>query len=179
MGATLDYVAIAGYLAALLIVGFFTGRGKRATADSYFLSKGTLPWWAIGAAYVATGMNTEQLIGQNGVGYKNGLVMMNWYLVVPIVYGALIYFFFPVYLRNGIHTMPEYLGRRFSGASQNVFAVFLIISYVLMNLAVVFYGGAVLLAEVFPIVAGAPATNLWLWLAVLSMVAGVYTMYGG
>ena len=179
MGITLDYATIAVYFVALLGIGFLTGRGKRANSDSYFLSKGTLPWWAIGAAYVATGMNTEQLIGQNGVGYQHGLVMANWYLIVPIVYGALIYFFYPVYLRNGIRTMPEYLGRRFNGASQNIFAVFLIISYVLMNLAVVFYGGAVLLSEVFPLVSGNSALNLWLWLAVLSLVSGLYTMYGG
>ncbi|HRR34104.1 MAG TPA: sodium/solute symporter [Kiritimatiellia bacterium] len=179
MGITLDYVTIAIYFVVLLGVGFLTGRGKRASSDSYFLSKGTLPWWVIGAAYVATGMNTEQLIGQNGVGYQSGLVMANWYLAVPVVYGALIYFFYPVYLRNGIRTMPEYLGKRFNGACQNVFAVFLIVSYVLMNLAVVFYGGAVLLANVFPLVADNSAANLWLWLAVLSLVSGLYTMYGG
>ena len=179
MGLTLDYVTIAVYFVALLGVGFLTGRGKRASSDSYFLSKGTLPWWAIGAAFVATGMNTEQLIGQNGVGYQIGLVMANWYLIVPVVYGALIYFFYPVYFRNNIRTMPEYLGRRFNGACQNVFAVFLIVSYVLMNLAVVFYGGAVLLSEVFPLVAGNPVASLWMWLTVLAVVAGLYTMYGG
>ncbi len=176
---SLDYLTIAVYFIALLGVGFLTGRGKRGSSDSYFLSKGTLPWWAIGAAYVATGMNTEQLIGQNGVGYQNGLVMANWNLLVPIVYGALIWFFYPVYLRNGIRTMPEYLGRRFNSASQNIFAVFLIISYVLMNLAVVFYGGAMLLSEVFPLVPGNAAANLWIWLAALSVVSGLYTMYGG
>jgi len=176
---TLDYVTIAIYFAALLVVGFLTGRGKRASSDSYFLSKGTLPWWAIGAAYVATGMNTEQLIGQNGVGYQNGLVMVNWNLIAPAIYGALIYFFYPVYLRNNIRTMPEYLGRRFNSASQNIFAVFLIISYVLMNLAVVFYGGAMLLSEVFPLIRDNPSVNLWLWLAVLAMVSGTCTMYGG
>jgi len=178
-GVTLDYVTIAIYFAALLVVGFLTGRGKRTSSDSYFLSKGTLPWWAIGAAYVATGMNTEQLIGQNGVGYQNGLVMVNWNLIAPAVYGTLIYFFYPVYLRNGIRTMPEYLGKRFNSASQNIFAVFLIISYVLMNLAVVFYGGAMLLSEVFPLVPGTPSANLWLWLAVLAAVSGICTMYGG
>ena len=178
-GVTLDYVTITVYFAALLGVGFLTGRGKRASSDSYFLSKGTLPWWAIGAAYVATGMNTEQLIGQNGVGYQNGLVMVNWNLIALVVYGALIYFFYPVYLRNGIRTMPEYLGKRFDGACQNIFAVFLIVSYVLMNLAVVFYGGAMLLSEIFPLVPGNPSANLWLWLAVLSLVSGICTLYGG
>jgi len=179
MGATVDYATIAAYFIALLVLGFITGRGKRASPDSYFLSKGTLPWWAIGAAYVATGMNTEQLIGQNGVGYQNGLVMVNWNLIAPVVYGALIYLFYPVYLRNGIRTMPEYLGKRFNGTSQNIFAVFLIISYVLMNLAVVFYGGAMLLSEVFPLVPGNPSANLWLWLAVLSIVSGLCSLYGG
>ena len=109
----IDVFVIALYFMVLLGVGFWEGRGKRQSAGQYFLSKGTLPWWAIAAAYVATGMNTEQLIGQNGMGYTIGLTMVNWYLICIVVYSALVFFFFPIYLRNNIITMPEYLGRRF------------------------------------------------------------------
>jgi SSS family solute:Na+ symporter len=170
---TLDLLVVMGYFAALVFVGFWKGKGKQASSGAYFFSRGTLPWWAIGCAYVATGMNTEQLVGQNGMGYTVGLTVVNWYYTIaPVVYTALIFFFFPVYLRNRIHTLPEYLGRRFDDRSKNVFALLLLVSYVLLNLAVVFYGGAKVLQGVF-------GWNLWGWLLVLALVSGIYTMYGG
>ena len=170
---TLDLVIVAGYFAILIFVGWWKGRGKRESAGAYFFSRGTLPWWAIGCAYAAAGMNTEQLVGQNGMGYTVGLTMVNWYYtIVPLVYTALIFFFFPVYLRSKIRTLPEYLGRRFDDRSKNVFAILLLVSYIFLNLAVVFYGGAKVLTGVF-------GWNMMGWLVVLAVVAGFYTMYGG
>ena len=171
--STLDLAIVAVYFVVLIFVGYWKGRGKQASSGAYFFSKGTLPWWAIGCAYAAAGMNTEQLVGQNGMGYTVGLTMVNWYYTtVPFVYGALIFFFFPVYLRSKIHTLPEYLGKRFDERSKNVFALMLLVSYIFLNLAVVFYGGARVLHGVF-------GWNLMGWLVVLAVVAGFYTMYGG
>lgn len=167
-----DVAVILAYFVALLTVGFIKGSGRRKASDDYFISKGTLPWWVIAAAFVATGMNTEQLIGQNGMGYTIGLTMVNWYMVAVFVYSLLIFVFLPIYLRNGIVTMPEYLGRRYNTACRNIFTVILLASYVLLNLAVVFYGGAKLLEVVMGL-------NLWYGVAVLGVVAGLYTMYGG
>lgn len=168
----IDCVVIALYFVVLLSVGLFKGRSSRHGSDDYFLSKGTLPWWVVASAFVATGMNTEQLIGQNGMGYTIGLTMVNWYMIAVFVYSILIFIFLPVYLRNGIATMPEYLGKRYNNACRNVFTIILLISYVLLNLAVVFYGGAKLLEIVMGI-------NLWWGVLLLGTVAGIYTMYGG
>ena len=187
---SLDAAVIIGYFVLLLAVGLWQGRKSRDSSGHYFFSKGTLPWWAIGMAYVAAGMNTEQLVGQNGMGYTHGLVMVNWYYtVVVFVYSALIFVFFPIYLRNNVQTMPEFLGRRFDRASQNVFAVILLASYIFLNLAVVFYGGAKILQVIFPLAGGdmqiagwvleRDTFNLLAWLVVLATVAGIYTMYGG
>ena len=169
---SIDVIVIMGYFVVLLGVGFWKGRGKQTSAGQYFFSKGTLPWWAIGAAYVATGMNTEQLIGQNGMGYTIGLTMVNWYLVAAVAYPALIFFFFPVYLRNNIVTMPQYLGKRFNKLSEDILALLLLVSYIFLNLAVVFYGGAKLLEVVFGL-------DMWIGLIILALVAGIYTTYGG
>ena len=153
-------------------MGLLKGRGMRISSGDYFISKGTLPWWVIAAAFVATGMNTEQLIGQNGMGYRIGLTMVNWYMIVIFVYSLLIFVFLPVYLRNGIVTMPEFLGKRYDNRSRNIFTVLLLVSYVLLNLAVVFYGGAKLLEVVIGL-------NIWHGVIILGAVAGIYTMYGG
>lgn len=55
----IDVFVIAAYFIVLMGVGFWHGRGSRDSSDHYFKAKGLLPWWAIGAAYVATGMNTD------------------------------------------------------------------------------------------------------------------------
>ena len=188
MGAnTIDITIVVGYFVAMLAIGLWQGRGKQGSSSQYFFSKGTLPWWAIGMAYVAAGMTVEQLVGQNGVGYKYGLVMVNWYYtIVLIVYTALIFVFFPIYLRNNVRTMPEFLGRRFSRGSEDIFAVILLLSYIFLNLAVVFYGGAKVLQIIFPVPApdlqlGGMTVNgsLIFWLATLALVSGIYTTYGG
>ena len=167
-----DMASLVAYFAVLLAVGLFKGRGMRVDSGEYFISKGTLPWWVIAMAFVATGMNTEQLIGQNGMGYRIGLTMVNWYIIVIFVYSMLIFVFLPIYLRNGIITMPEFLERRYDARSRNVFTVLLLVSYVLLNLAVVFYGGAKLLEVVLGL-------NIWYGVILLGTVAGFYTMYGG
>jgi SSS family solute:Na+ symporter len=171
-GNTLDIITVIAYFVLILGIGFWSGRGKQKSADDYFISKKTLPWWAIGAAYVATGLNSEQLIGMNGMGYMIGLPLVNSYLIAIFVYTALIFIFFPLYLRNDIVTMPQYLGRRFSNQCQNVFSILLLLSYIFLSLAVVLYGGA----KLFEIIYGIP---LWLGVLILGVVAGIYTLYGG
>jgi len=170
---SLDLAIIVVYFVVLFAVGIWKGKGKQSDSNQYFLSKGTLPWWAIGMAYVAAGMNTEQLVGQNGMGYTIGMPMLNWYytIVVP-VYMALIFIFFPIYLRNNIITVPQYLGKRFDKRSEDVFSLILLFSYIFLSLPVVFYGGAKVMEVVF-------GWNLMGWLIVLGLVAGLYTMYGG
>ncbi|MDQ6479459.1 sodium:solute symporter family transporter [Dyadobacter sp. LHD-138] len=170
--STIDMLTVVGYFILILGVGLWSGRGKKGTAANYFVSKGTLPFWAIGAAYVASGLNPEQLIGMNGMGYMVGLPLVNSYLIAIFVYSALIFCFFPIYLRNNIMTMPQYLGMRFDLRSQNVFSVLLLVSYILLNLSVVLYGGAKLFHGIY----GVP---IWLGVLVLGVVAGMYTMYGG
>ncbi len=169
---TWDILTLVFYFVVVISIGFFKGRGKRDSSKSFFIAKSTLPWWVIAATFVATGMNTEQLVGQNGMAYKVGLPLLNWYYIVFIVYSLLIFVFLPVYLRSGIMTMPEYLGRRFDGKCQDVFTVILLLTFVFMNLAVVFYGGAKLLEVVFGL-------NIWLGVLLIGLVAGLYTMYGG
>jgi SSS family solute:Na+ symporter len=112
------------------------------------------------------------LIGQNGMSYQIGLPLLNLYLFAFVTYSLLIYVFLPVYLRNGIMTMPEYLQLRFGNASANLFTVLLLLSYVFLSLAVVFYGGAKLLEIVVGL-------DLQTSVVLIGCVAGVYTMYGG
>ena len=113
--------------------------------------------------------------------------MVNWYYTITgIVYTALVFVFFPIYLRNDVRTMPEFLGRRFGRGSQDVFAALLLLSYIFLSLPVVFYGGAKVLQIIFPVsipdfqlLGMSVDGSLFFWLVVLALVAGIYTTYGG
>jgi solute:Na+ symporter, SSS family len=169
----IDWTIVVGYLIVTLLVAWWKGQGRQKNAGSYFLAEKTLPWWVMAAAYVTTGMNTEQLVGMNGVAYSIGLPLLNWlYTAAVVVYSVLIFIFFPIYLRNRIITVPQYLGRRFDKRSENVFSIILLVSYVLVNLAVVFYGGAKCLTVIF-------GGSLMFWLVVLGVVSGLVSLYGG
>ena len=42
---TLDYLALFGYMAIIVIVGIYFSRGEKTT-DDYFLAGRRVPWWA-------------------------------------------------------------------------------------------------------------------------------------
>src|SRR5690606_38111479 len=168
----LDIITIIGYFIIIIVIGIWSSRRKKESAADYFTSKGALSWWAIGAAYVATGLNSEQLIGMNGMGYLIGLPLVNSYLNAILLYTVLIFVFFPMYLRNNIVTMPQYLGERFDRRCQDVFSVLLLLSYVFLCLAVVLYGGANLFEVIYDI-------PLWQGILFLGLISGVFTIFGG
>lgn len=169
----IDWAIVVGYLALAVVVAVWKGRGKQKDSASYFFAEKSLPWWVMAAAYVTTGMNTEQLVGMNGMAYRVGLPLVNWLVTcVIVVYTALIFVFFPVYLRNNVSTVPQYLGRRFDARSENVFTIILLVSFIFLNLAVVFYGGSICLSGVF-------GGGVLPWLILLGVVSGLVSVYGG
>ena len=76
-GNNFDILTVIAYFIIILVVGLWSGKGKRDSASDYFISQKSLSWWAIGMAYVATGLNSEQLIGMNGMGYMIGMPFLS------------------------------------------------------------------------------------------------------
>jgi SSS family solute:Na+ symporter len=51
-------------------------------------------------------------------------------------------FFIPVYLKNKIYTMPQFLNQRYNGTVAMIMAVFWLLLYVVVNLTSILYLGA-------------------------------------
>src|SRR5262249_15475924 len=81
-------------------------------------------------------------------------------------------YFLPIFLKNGIYTMPEFLERRFSSQVRTVMAIFWLGVYVFVNLTSILWLGATAVHTV----AGAPMTTALIGLGVF---AGAYALYGG
>ncbi len=167
-----DLLVCLGYLVAVLAVGFFSSRNQHDSLSGYFRASNQLPWYAIGFSIVGAGISSEQFVGEMGYAYKLGMPVANWeWLVLPAL-SALLWIFVPLYVRNNIATMPEYLERRFGGRARTLYAWLTIASYVLVNFALVFYTAGFALEKMWGInrIAG-----VW----ALALVTGAYTVYGG
>ncbi len=168
----LDLWVCLGYLLAVLAVGFVSSRRQLDTVQGYFRAGNRLPWYVIGFSIVGAGISSEQFVGEMGYAYKLGLPVANWeWLVLPAL-SALLWIFVPLYVRNNIATMPEYLERRFGGHARTLYAWLTIASYVLVNFALVFYTAGFALEKMWGVnrIAG-----VW----ILALLTGAYTIYGG
>ena len=172
MYGTFDLLFFLGYLAVVMLIGFASGRGRVASVGEYFRGGNRLPWYAIGFSIVAAGISSEQFVGEMGYAYKLGMPVVNWeWLVFPAL-TILLWIFVPLYVRNRITTMPEYLQRRFGSHARSLYACLTVASYVFVNFALVFYTGGFALEKMWGI---DRYSAVWL----LAVVTGLYTVYGG
>jgi SSS family solute:Na+ symporter len=153
--ATLDYIVFFVYF--LIVAGYGiwiynrkTGHDGTLEGDSkdYFLAEGSLTWWAIGSSLIASNISAEQFVAMSGSGFKMGLAIAayEWMAAVTLVIVAV--FFIPVYLKNRIFTMPQFLHQRYNGTVAMIMAVFWLLLYVIVNLTSILYLGAIAASSV-------------------------------
>lgn len=143
---TNDYLVFLFYFLIVAGYGYWVYRKKRkatiSASHDYFLAEGSLTWWAIGASLIASNISAEQFIGMSGSGFKLGLAVSTyeWMSAATLLIVAI--FFIPVYLRNKIYTMPQFLSQRYNGTVAMIMAVFWLLLYVVVNLTSILYLGA-------------------------------------
>ena len=137
----LDAVILIAYLVIVAIIGFVVARREKKTTEDYFLAGFNIPWYAIGLSMVASSISTEQFIGEVGMAYTYGLAVANWEWLNFIALSVLIWIFIPFYIRGKVTTMPEFLERRYGRAPRAIFAWLTVITYTIVNLPLVLYGG--------------------------------------
>jgi SSS family solute:Na+ symporter len=143
---TKDYLVFLGYFVIVASYGYWIyHKKKKATitaSHDYFLAEGSLTWWAIGASLIASNISAEQFIGMSGSGFKMGLAISTyeWMAAASLIIVAI--FFIPVYLKNKIYTMPQFLNQRYNGTVAMIMAVFWLLLYVVVNLTSILYLGA-------------------------------------
>jgi SSS family solute:Na+ symporter len=109
---TLDYLAIAAYLAITLAIGYRASRRQDDTED-YFLGGRRMPWFAVGLSMMATFMSTNTFLGSPGEVIKYGPAYIFGYLAYPLVATVVIGLWIPFFMRLRMTSAYEYLERRF------------------------------------------------------------------
>ncbi|WP_346236508.1 sodium:solute symporter family transporter [Niabella insulamsoli] len=143
---TLDYIVFFTYFILVASYGYWVYmRKKKATVSAshdYFLAEGSLTWWAIGASLIASNISAEQFIGMSGEGFFVGVAVAayEWIAAVALIIVAI--WFIPVYLKNKIYTMPQFLETRYNKSVSLIMAIFWLFLYVIVNLTSILYLGA-------------------------------------
>jgi len=146
-----DYIVFAIYFVVVASYGLWVYWRKRKAetgSNDYFLAEGSLTWWAIGASLIASNISAEQFIGMSGSGFKMGLAIATyeWMAAATLIIVAV--FFIPVYLKNKIFTMPQFLNQRYNGTVAMIMAIFWLLLYVVVNLTSILYLGALAVSAI-------------------------------
>ena len=140
-----DYIVFFVYFVIVSSYGWWVYRQKESEKENskdFFLAKDSLTWWTIGASLIASNISAEQFIGMSGSGFKMGLAIATyeWMAAFSLIIVAV--FFIPVYLKNKIYTMPQFLNQRYNSTVSMIMAVFWLLLYVVVNLTSILYLGA-------------------------------------
>ena len=172
--ATQDYIVFFFYFILIVSYGVWIYRKKKkeeTSSKDYFLAEGSLTWWAIGASLIASNISAEQFIGMSGSGFKMGLAIATYEWMAAFTLIIVAIFFIPVYLKNKIFTMPQYLNQRYNSNVAMIMAVFWLLLYVLVNLTSILYLGALAISSI-------SGLNLTLCMIFLAFFAVMITLGG-
>ncbi len=151
---TADYIVFIIYFISVTAYGYYIYHEKKADTTSskdFFLAEGSLTWWAIGASLIASNISAEHFIGMSGSGFALGLAISTyeWMSAATLIIVAI--FIIPVYLKNKIATMPQFLSKRYNDKVSTIMAVFWLLVYVFVNLTSIIYLGALAISSISPI----------------------------
>jgi len=169
--SVIDYFFLGIYLVIVLAVGIYFSRKQENAAD-YFLAGRNLTWWIIGGSLIASNISTEHFIGMSGSGFEMGFAIASYEWLAAITLILVGKFLLPVFIKNQIYTMPEFMEIRYNHVVRAILSVVMIFGYVLIALAAVIYSGGLVINTLFDF------PLLWS-IIILSLIAGTYTVYGG
>ena len=172
---TLDIAIVVAYCIGIICIATWVSREKsnhKKTAEDYFLASRSLPWWAIGASLIAANISAEQIIAMSGDGYVIGLAIATYEWTAAIALIVMAKYFLPIFLREKIYTMPQFLEKRFDSRVKVVLALFWLAVYVFVNLTSILYLGATALNALAEI-------DMFHGMIFLALLSVAYSLYGG
>lgn len=172
--ALIDYLVFLFYFVVVAGYGYWIYQKKKsseASTKDFFLAEGSLTWWAIGASLIASNISAEQFIGMSGNGFSMGLAISTYEWMAAATLIVVAVFFMPIYLKNQIFTMPQFLSQRYNRGVSLIMAIFWLGLYILVNLTSILYLGALA-------VSGISGIDFWVCMWGLAIFAIIITIGG-
>jgi len=171
--SNLDWFIFIAYLVLMAALGLYLSfKNKSETSEDYFLAGKSLPWWAIGASLIASNISAEQFIGMSGSGFKIGMAIASYEFMAAITLILVAWFMLPIFLKEGIFTLPQFIEKRFNKEVKTGLAVMWLFLFVFINITLVLYLGALTMGV-------ALGTSLGLGILILALYSATFSIFGG
>ena len=148
-----DYLIFILYLVLVGSYGYWIyhrRKSKEHDSKGFFLAEGSLTWWAIGASLIASNISAEQFIGMSGNGFFVGVAVSAYEWIAALSLIIIAVWFIPIYLKNKIYTMPQFLKTRYNETVAMIMAILWLFIYIFVNLTSILYLGAVAISGLLP-----------------------------
>jgi SSS family transporter len=168
--SAIDLGILLAYMAGVVALGLWMGRGARSVAE-YAVGSRDVAWWLILFSIVATETSSVTFLSIPGFSYGRDLTWLQIAFGFLLGRFAVALFLLPQYFRGSLYTAYEVLHRRFGGATKQTASVLFLITRSLADGLRLF-----LTAIVFQEMTGIPLH--WAVVAV-GLTTLVYTYVGG
>lgn len=176
--ATKDYIIFLLYFIIVASYGYWIymrRKSREHDSKAFFLAEGSLTWWAIGASLIASNISAEQFIGMSGNGFFVGVAVAAYEWIAALALIIIAVWFMPVYLKNKIYTMPQFLKTRYNESVALIMAIIWLFVYVFVNLTSILFLGAVAITGLLP----HDGTDYLHWIMIGLAVFSVIITLGG
>ena len=126
MFTALDLIFFFGSLVLVMGVGLMASRREKS-AEEFFLAGRSVRWWGVAGSIFGSNVSANHLVGMLGIGYSIGFAQSHFEFGAVVALMLLAYGFLPVYRKLGVFTLSDYLGRRYDGRSQTLYALILVL----------------------------------------------------
>lgn len=179
----LSIISFMGFTALVAIVSYFATRNTNEnSSDGYFLGGRSLTAGVIAGSLLLTNLSTEQLVGLNGQGFTEGILVMAWETLAAIAMVVTALFLLPRYLKSGLTTIPQFLATRFDTQTKSLTSILFLTGYAVVLLPTILYTGAVALSGMFD-VSGLlnidESQALWVCIWGIGIIGSIYAIFGG
>lgn len=122
-----DLAILVAYMAGMVLLGSWLGRGARDVAE-YAVGSRDLPWWLILFSIIATETSAVTFLSIPGFAYERDFTWIQ--IAVGFLLGrfAVAFLLLPEYFRGTLFTSYEVLHRRFGGATKQVASALFIVT---------------------------------------------------
>ena len=85
----------------------------------------SLTGFTVASTIIMTNLSTEQIVGQNGQSYSQGMEVMAWEVTAAVAVVLLAWVFLPKYLQYGVTTISEFLELRYDTLLSDLYLSYL------------------------------------------------------
>jgi len=178
--SVLSFVAFT--LLVAVIAWWSTRKTNENSSDGYFLGGRSLTGPIIAGSLLLTNLSTEQIVGMNGVSFRDGLPIMAYEVVAAIAMVFTAFILLPKYLKSGIATIPQFLEKRYGKTTKTIVSLLFLLGYAISMLPTVLYSGALAINTMFdiPETLGMGAESaLWVTVWSIGIIGSIYAIFGG